>query len=243
MPGMLYFVPTDRENLSLEELAGAGLAHALEKSAARCRAAKGPGGGPGLVVVPACPGGEAPRAGYYSDSQLWEEGPKDGEGNVRWWLGCEKDARPGPDDLARSEQFGGHKVRLADGSDWLVPVARHVGGETPFPRALSLVEGRWEPGRVKARFGWLWEQAARIWDALGQVEGATEVSFEDEVGIAVEALALNYRLGPHEVSFLELLDTRVEAEVVLALIDWPSVVEIQKKIQRGEISTEPGGKD
>lgn len=63
----------------------------------------------------------------------------------------------------------------------------------------------------------------------------------DKWEIAVSALAANYRIGPVEVSMLALLDSTTVEDVVLALIEWGKVVEVQKKTEVLPETSEPLG--
>jgi hypothetical protein len=68
------------------------------------------------------------------------------------------------------------------------------------------------------------------------------------VEIALEAIALNYRVGKFEQSVLEIVDSRNVMDALRAIIDWPKVaaaIDAQKKTATAPTSNSspPGGAD
>lgn len=142
----------------------------------------------------------------------------------RLHVGWDPGDPPGPRDLARRKQLQGHAVELADGNRWLVPVARHPGGDSPLPRRLAWSGEGWAQGEVIESRRALWEGACRAWENLtGDVREDGVMLVSDGAELAVMALSANYRVSQAEVSALGLLDTETSAEVLKALVDWPAI--------------------
>jgi len=160
------------------------------------------------------------------------------------WLGLSGE-RPGPADLARKSQRDGHAVRLADGNEWLVPVARALDGTTPLPRRLALsAEGVWVFGDVTEEFAGLYADACRVFETFcGEAEDDGAVLVSEGVEIAVRALAVNYRIGPAEISALGLFTSESQADVLKALVDWPALDELKKKLDSDEPTSPPTAED
>ena len=80
----------------------------------------GPGGLGGVIYSDG-----SGRTGYYPDVQDWSE-------SGLFWIGVDRDPVT-PESLERAEMIGGHYVRLEDGHDWLIPVARcfPIGSRLP----------------------------------------------------------------------------------------------------------------
>jgi hypothetical protein len=247
MSGLLYYLPTARPGVTVEELHALGLAYAFdaEQGCARVGAA-GPDGERGLIVGY----GNAAAIGYYPSAQTWRRmtglRARGGPAPVPW-VGFYREDRPQPEHLERRERLPGHPVRLLDALEWHVPVARAVADTDSLafiqnlPAASTIDDqGLWQPGAVLPAFAGLWELAERWWDAvigaqLEPEEGeGTEtrravLQFEELHDGAVRALAANYRLGRDEVALLGLLDARTAAAVLNALVDLPTLLEWFKK--------------
>jgi len=238
MAGFLYFIP-GVPGVTQETLDKLGLGSFIDVNCGQCNVSDGPAKKGGIVIAgtPEHPQGKAATPGYYPKIQEWTPEPE-----KRYWIGYEKANRPQPVDLERGDIIAGHSVKLADGNIWQVPVARAINGSTPLPRRLSWNGKGWIYGDVLEQYKELFAQACRIWDLIVEAEKA-EVTLTDECNVAAMALGLNYRLGPLEISFLGLFDTRTEVEVVKAVIDWPMLEEVKKKLELGEISLDAGNKD
>ena len=114
MAGLLYYIP-GRKHAELADAAELGLQYAFENGLTPLGVQNnGPDGGAGVVIYDST---RVPKPGYYADKQKWLAIPGNPAGA---WLGCyDEPLSPKPEDVAREEQLGGHRVRLADGQEWL----------------------------------------------------------------------------------------------------------------------------
>jgi hypothetical protein len=251
MSGFLYFIPDHITRV--EQLREWGLGYLFEAGGRGfypCQG-RGVGGVQGTVI-----GDErlmdAPRITCRETEQTWRKVPKQShgatkprshEGDVH--VGMWNDARPGPEDLVRTDALAGHNVRLCDGNEWIIPVARgasETDGELRYaarlPRRIDLDdEGRWVSGKIVDRYRELWDVACAFWDAftgagIVRQEGgvAVHMDFEEMMQGAVTAIAVNYRIGALETAMLGLFDEVNLGEILRAVIDWPVIERfVQKK--------------
>lgn len=241
MPGFLYFLPGPSQP-SAAEWRAAGLGYAFDASCGG-PAVRGCTGGPGgqngaILADPRTP---AEEVGYFPDRQTWRKLVSPSTSHVppaTLYVGYS--ALPAPEHLARPEQLRGHWLTLLDERQWLIPVARAYTEEDGdlrwfhnVPQVLELDDaGRWQPGRVTAKYAALWELACR-WDeaSMQAVLSATQedagpvtvaFDFQDTVDAAVQVLAANYRLGPTEASLLGILAPHLAREILNAVVDLPT---------------------
>jgi hypothetical protein len=205
--------------------------------------------GEGTVVRRKLPG-HPRRMGYYpDDGQVWEAVTVAASGPLaehRVWIGHESTAPPTPADLAAEEMVAGHAVRLADGAEWAIPLARVFPQGTALPESLRLApDGKLVKG-VLPRFAEFCARVERYWDiyvaTLDAVAGglaAPEWDDADAWRLAVEALSLNYHLGPVEVSHLGLVNTSNLAAVIGALFDRPTVEAVFVQLANQQKKNEP----
>lgn len=227
MSGFLYYVP-GVQVVTADIAARAGLGYVLERDITSVHVNRGPDGRDGAVC--AIDGSQAiGRVRYVVDEQAWRRVP-----GSEAWVGLWTTERPGPADLARASQLGGHWVEMGDGQRWLAPVARQViGSETgeisgvrcALPQRLELSEsGQWEFGPVVEQYRGLWEIACQWFEVLlGAADGAMTMDFDDCCDEAVRALAVNYRLGRVEAALLGLLTVESVRSVLGALVDLPTI--------------------
>jgi len=243
-----YFIPGDyAATVNVELLAGllegVGLGYVFEdreRASFKARTVLGPGpdGNPGIIIVSVPVDGSRTEedVGYYPDRQTWTEG-RDGS----FWLGIENDSPPSSMDLLRRGAIPGHFVPLNDGGSWMIPLAR------VFPKGSSNLPTVVLPGddgsisyEVKAEYRSISDAAARIAsvffvspdsieiDENEKLAIETEIDDEEYTRVAMEALAMNYRVSPLEVRVLELLTVEGLRQIALALIDFPKLVELME---------------
>ncbi len=141
--------------------------------------------------------------------------------------------------LARSRQYPGQPVTLLDGNEWLVPRCHGILEDRPamLPRVLDLADdGETAITRVHPRFARLCEDAARFWmQFCGILPDADRLSPDQLVQLAVDALAVNYRVGKTEVvALLGLFDTDSYGKVLRAAIDADEIEAHFKQQQDGQ---------
>ena len=229
MNGILYYLPeAERPNVN-QTVEALGIPAGESMSVAGV--GDGPGGKPGLVI-----GFGDDRVGYYADDQTWH--PAAGGD---YWIGWNE--KPEPGDLERSELIAGHEVEL-EGGKWVIPVARSEVQGSMLPHRMVLnEEGEWTHRPLEA-YSKIQGHAERVWEQMmQQVEASANDGPDDDfepmtdkevAEIAVEALAVNYRVSRWEVSALGLLTNAKALEICRALVDWPTVVKMMNEYQESK---------
>jgi hypothetical protein len=184
-------------------------------------ATDGPGGKTGAILTPVIAGTPSKRADYQPKFQTWQCVRADPE----LWIGLDNEERPGPKDLAKRDMVPGHKVRLADGNEYEVPVIRAPSRGTLLPQDMSYDEnGEFQMG-IKAPYGELWEKSAEAWDLI--IGGKDTMPFSEILDLCLGFLGVNYRYGRYEHAVLKLVDTSLSTwhELFCAAVDIPFVLE------------------
>jgi len=228
MAGFLYFIP----GLSAPpdgELINRGLAAVLgfrddgHVALGPFRAIDlGPDGERGVLLAPT----GCELSDYDAGDQTWYPAGED----KKYWFGFSQENPPGPDELARDRQVPGQAVRLGDGRQWHVPIARNC----PRSRGLS-AEGQ-KTDNPLTQYQKLFDMSLEVWGCydllsqqvrLGQrgeeipqeiTDGLIAPDREEE--ILVECLRTNYRLGEYEIRALGLLNELCEENILRTLIDF-----------------------
>lgn len=239
MAGFLYFVPKATAG-GPGAVGAVGLRAVLGDRVEWGHIQQGPDGGAGVLMH--TPG--AGRMAFVPAEQAWAPAP-DG----RYWVGVELAARPGPKDLEREDRLPGHEVILGDGRPWTVPVGHLFLARSAPVTVMKLgPDGKWRRGQAVEALRPLEEAALEIWKGFhaqlleAEKEGwrrpAVIVLPDERLSeIAVLALGVNYRLGPVEVSMLDILTSDNVNEVALAVVDWPTIrglIDVQKKTARAD---------
>jgi len=251
MPNLYYFVPKAQTMAqATAALDKAGLEYVPKVTPTFAQAGAGEHG-PGMIVgVPDARGEvDLHRLRYVEAGQSWLHVP-----GSKVMVGCYEDAPPTPEDLARERQVEGHGVTLGDKQRWRVPAARRWTVEDGEPRCLVALptkrtlspEGKWTASKIADRFASLWDRLERLAQARAEFVGGDksaldwcDVSVECE--LVVDALSVNYRVGPAEVALLGLIESGTFLTVLDALEDGPTYKDLVGKEQApGEDSTSPG---
>ena len=265
MAGLIYYMPRVQTSLKREDLEAAGLAYAFpagvpfRTSGVR---ANGPDGGAGTVVADER---HVPRLGYYKDEQNWRTIP-----GTDLWVGYYVDDRPAPAQLERPTLLEGHRVLMGDGQEWLAPIARGYAeadgslalrGVLPWKTTVDDT-GAWVQ-KLAPEHERLWNLAESFFDkAVGALKGmaqGTETSVDETIktaaagetelrldfdgmnDAALTALSANYRLGRAEVGLLGLFNEQCVAQMLFALVDWPTLQTFtQKKTEAAGSVSAPG---
>jgi len=224
MAGLLYFIP-DRTELKKDELESFGLAGVFHgRELAARHTLHGPTGGPGIVFRT-----QAPQGVHWPTLGCWPPGTDRPEADQRWsegdplWVGHYVCEPPTPDDLARDELVRGYRVPLADGQRWAVPLARKFPEGTALPQAVYLDKQGAVICEPLPKYAQFTQHVDAFWQALAEHGESTEDLDPDQwFDLAVEALAVNYRLGRSEVSHLGLLTTENIWLLLLVMVDAPA---------------------
>ncbi len=211
MAGFLYWWPDHTGDVTLARAKTAGLAYAFDAPPKWSAGYTGPDDRRGVVF------GQDVDTKIDRASQTWRKIPKS---PVDAWVGYENDAKPGPEDLIREQQIDGHVVKLLDGREWLIPVARAAAdggdpmtailrGSCRLPRRVEQSDdGDLIAGPVFAEYDDLWALAERWFDVWlsaavaahgreptedGGVVSTVDMGVGELVDGAVRALSVNGR--------------------------------------------------
>lgn len=216
----LYFIP-GRKRLKASDLNSFDLHHSIRKPLVReCFSALG--GKNGIVFQDDQPGAGIPA--YVPEEQEWIHNP-DGV-SVGWW----RSQKPSVEQLARESQLKGKSLTLADGNSWLVPQLREWRPGDPqgppvvyavkVPQILEWQKQEWVERDVVPQYREIWDKSARavaLW--LGRDDGKGTMDDGDLISFAADLLAVNYRVGPLEVSALGLLTIPLAVQIVRIGVD------------------------
>lgn len=253
MAGFLYFVPAGREATCRDTLAEWGFGYVVERGLSVAPLlGPGPSGVGGLIAADES---TVPQITFDIEAQSWipsdRELPKDGDESSRPWIGVSKTNPPQPLELLRDNALEGHFVKLADGADWLIPIARGFA-DVPgiglvntgrLPHSIRRVGGVWQRDGVIPKYTALQEGALAWWEYYTEVVDNVELDsadapkrikfdFDKSLNLASVALEANYRLGVDEIGLASLYDEAIITDVLLAVIDWPFVRTWVKKKRR-----------
>lgn len=221
----------------------------------------GPGGSSGMIVT-LLPGSgkDILRGGYYPDFQQWQLAQRGPDAEL--WIGLDREHPPQPEDLLRSnaeleggEPRGlhrGHRLPLADGRLWDVPVIRRPPAIAALSPGASLtrlpMDIGWDAdGRfcetIKPAYRALWEDTGAladiIFEADGRIRSKLEITVEKGLNWALRILGLNYRYGRHEQNLLRAVDKVNVWQVLGAAVDAPLVYELTAKKNDGDQAPDP----
>jgi hypothetical protein len=168
--------------------------------------------------------------------QQWKPFPG---GDDQPCIGLTEGQKPTPEQLQRPSMLRGHWVTLADGSRWLVPVARGFDAASermymalPMQLELDCSTGRWIAGGVEAQhkafFDLAESHAQKRWEMLQR--GELQFVDDNADALAIAALQTNYRVGNYELSFFPGAYTPQSRQQILdAVLDVPTWVEWSNK--------------
>lgn len=165
----------------------------------------GPDDGPGVLI---CWGG----AGFVKlAQQTWKKCP-----GHAFYVGTGSDGKVDPMALAREQSYKGYNCKLADGQQWIVPVARQ------FPRRYEMQEDGMAAAVLAGDFAEFFDFA---FDVVLEKWLAEEVdpSHTDVCKFCARALAFNYRLTYEIAMALGLFDELAYKAVAHAVCDVPAL--------------------
>jgi hypothetical protein len=218
MRSILYFLVTDKAAAAPADLEAVGLAHALSDHGTASVRVRGPENLEGLLIAANGAAGETPALVYQSEKQAWRKGP-----GGKYFVGVDRAAMPGPDDLARAKIYPGQAVKLLDGNEWIVPRCVGMLDDRPMtlPRQLDLADdGETAIARPHPRYEALCARAFDWWLQWSRQSETKKLTTGEQLDLAIAALAVNYRIGKLEaVSLLGLFGTDEFGLVLRAMID------------------------
>ncbi len=233
MAGICYFIP-GAGKISIQQVKALGLGYAFDDGCAQCGANDGPSKCAGVVIANQAT--KPDRLGYYRQQQTWIKANQGA-----YWVCVNSDGdKPKPARLEREEMVSGHNVTLGDGNEWLIPVVRSIvrGSQLPYRHILD-ENGKWTTRPMDVyvslsdqaeRFAALILGSVQPLDEETDEEPAAEMTKNESRNLAIDAIGVNYRIGPWEISQLELLTDRTIYNINKAVIDFPSILAMSKAI-------------
>jgi len=234
----------------------AALAYIAEGRYLAQHVARGPGERPGTLYASHRVDPAALR--YQPQEQTWKPlcfAPGGAIARDAYWIGHAA-VLPAASDVARAKMIPGRPIELGDGKPWQIPLGRAWIEEEGQPRWTHTLprreqlgpEGRWQRGEVRGEYRRLWDLACRWFDQriaaipAAAVEGQTlTMDFQGLREAAAEVLAVNYRLGPEEISLLNLFDGGCAVKILDALADWETFVALAGEMEKKTASIPPAG--
>lgn len=135
--------------------------------------------------------------GFHAASQAWSPAKKRGELEAgRFWLGRDVGRAVEPADILKRNYLGGGLVKLSDGQEWLVPVARSL------PRGYRLDEDGVQRLQTAKPYQAFYDQAEHYFNVLMNAKQGQDVPLGDAFSFAAEALAFNYRINLDVIDWL-----------------------------------------
>lgn len=218
----LYFLPVSRDGLKPPAVVAHGLHDVLRDRmtetdlsglgrVAVASVTNGPGGQMGTLLQ--CLSDttddetEPVAVGYFPNQQTWQQTGK-------YWTGYVTGQLPTATELRRDKFISGVDVTLENGDVYECPTIRLMHDGSNLPDVWKLVDGKFK-SITKPDWNWAWELSGDIWDSFvanGSVNN--EQAFE----WCVKLVGINYRVGPHEASILELFGSSTMASVLQSAI-------------------------
>ncbi len=226
---MNFIYAVDNEsvlNAAVLERTGLGRVLAEPSKAPAVTSTIGPGGSACLLLGNV----KAGQLRYKPDVQQWMKSY-----NQEYYIGFYLEDPPKPAELARKKQLAGHAVELGGGYEWLIPVARKFAEGSVLPVSLGIgkngeivTDELTEYVGFSGRAEKYYRDTLRQWD---RIEGCDEMTTDGRIKLAIEAIMLNYHVGIEETFALKLINTANLHEICEAIIDLPTVIEVNKQMQ------------
>ena len=242
MAGLYHFIPNFR-GISPDGFATAGLGEVLRDvetlpdHAVSCVCEHGPAGGPGVVIYAKdANDGDAklPRVlAYDATQQTWRKS-QDGTR----WIGWLNHSPPTEADLRRRDMSPGYLINEC----WHVPIARQSKDDPTgtLPCSYRFDAAHKPVATVEEAHRKLWSDSGLVWDFFNEDAEAAPFPIPDDrleawqIGVAMSALAVNYRVGPEEANVLSELGVlsitpKFALQTLFALVDFNRLQEFKKK--------------
>lgn len=221
---MLVYVPNTSEVNPLETLRRVGL-YELHDDGLGCMGAAvnahGPdGGGGALIGWP----GRGETLAMNLERQEWHAVKPHGDlAAGRAWIGWDKSNPPGPETLRRQKQLGGDLLRLADGCDWLVPVASQA------PKKMGIDDLGHVAAVMAPQYQPFFQMAFDALASYVQSNGTVLCPYEESFDVCVRILAMNYRMTRDLANALGLIDSRSLWTIPATTIEAAALVDLTQK--------------
>lgn len=264
----LYYLPgRTKDEVTPELVRSLGLGRVLEDCLTPQRFsempvsavhAHGPDEGTGVILSPLpTDGTQSPGLGYLPDRQEWrpvscpepsvsakQPAAAADEPPPVYWFGWFREQPPAPHTLRRhTPLIEGYELELADGQLWHCPTLRLMSGLPNLPCSLGINSAGSTVAQLLPAYEQQWQMAGEIFDRMA---GQTEFTVAEGWQYAARLLQINYRLGLHEVSALNLLTTTTYVEVLRAAIDADAIEQYldsdEGRAAREEAMSEPDRK-
>lgn len=241
MGSILYFIP-GKGTVNQKTIDEAGLGYAFERGFEVMQGMEIPEGGKGCIFRQN-PAQRDTALAEVIQGSVWN---KIHDNPLDAWIGINPDYKPTPKDLEYKNiprEF--HKVQLADGNQWKVPIIRYIVGEfaggTPLCFDIDFKDGEYQAGKMEEKESELFGMACEFFadtiaavelqhqkqqnkkDAELEVEYDSRMSTKDQCMMLESALSILYPITGAEVGALQLFNTDVVPVGCLAVIDWPSL--------------------
>jgi hypothetical protein len=182
----------------------------------------GPDGSGGGLVVAVRPvdGGDSPNTGYYPEHQQWVHIKPKG-----YWIGLVAGSPLRPIDVQRPKIFRDYEVVLADGNAWSVMTLLPFAREGSIPRI----------GQMSDECEWLWVTHPKYRELQKRYESLAIGDGQDidVADLAVETLAVNYRLNKYLAMMAGLLEADHCRLIIDMGMDEPAWLADQEAKKRG----------
>ena len=227
MAHFLYAIPNGGM-VNAEKLKTAGLAGIFEGvTYSQRQTSQGPGGGDCTLI---CIGDDAKALYFKPEQQAWQQSL-----NGKYQVGLYEKDKPTEEILRREKQLAGHEIEMGDGSKWLVPVARIITGGSSLPQSLILGKNGEVLTEALPQYAQFSAKAEKLWEdfrnEISKKKEKIKMTIPERMAFAIEALAWNYHIGTEEVNLLKLITTQNLHEVLEAIIDIPTLVEVAKQME------------
>lgn len=250
MAGFLYFADGLANPLTDAVINRLGLTYACDGQSPMFARLEGrtPSGGVGTLIAD-----EARLAGktfgYLPADQDWRIARVASDTAGAVYVGCYRDARPTPRELARREQLPGQLVKLADGQQWLVPRLRFFDGEHGFRTAMPVLfdvddAGQWMVGGMDEQYRELDAIAQRMLDGMlgGAVGSTSPLTTGEALQLVTRLLRQNYVVSAPELGrqmLGALSDDGTLVEAMHAAMDFQTASEWVEKKSAAEHAGSP----
>jgi hypothetical protein len=233
MGHFIYFIPKIK-SVTEKNIDNAGIFEGAKDLKIEYRQiVKGPDGMDGMAFSFETKAGDNNRpfiVGYFQEKQTWIKA-----NGGKFWIGYYNDAKPTAESLMRKEQVNGHYVKLLNGQDWLIPVARLFPEGTILPHSLVLGPDGDIVKEIIPRYAKYSQIGERVWTEFKRQMNWEDVeedhkpfNEQEEWECAIRALSINYLVGQWEVSALRLLSTNNVQNIFHAIVDIPTMMAVIK---------------